>query len=196
MRRTLRTLLIAGIAGVALAGCAPAAPTASESPAVVSSSATASPSASASASAETEQTGAPTAPISAEQLCAEQSVADEDDVCVLEGASVTGDLSFTGFQVVKLIGVTVDGSVTVDAGAQQVVVTDSTVTGDVTATARGGVVVKLSTIGGALEIAGGRNATLVKNTVGGDLRCADGVQANGDGNTVTGTVTGTCARVV
>lgn len=193
MRRTLRTLLIAG---VALAGCAPAAPTATESPAAVSSSAPASPSASASAAAETEQTDAPAAPISAEQLCAEQSVADEDDVCVLEGATVTGDLSFTAFQVVKLIGVTVDGSVTVDAGAQQVVITDSTFTGDVTAAAHGGLVVKLSAIGGALDIAGGRNATLVKNTVAGDLRCADGVQANGDGNTVTGTVTGTCSRVV
>lgn len=188
MRRSLRTLIVAAVAGIVLAGCAPAAPTATESPTTPSQT-QAAPQTTAPADAASE-------PVSADQLCAEESVSDERDVCVLEGVTVTGDLSFESFRVVKLVRASVDGSVSVDAATREVVVTDSKITGDLDATAGENAVVKLSTIGGTLSVTGARSATLVKNTVGADLLCADGVQANGDGNTVAGTVTGTCSRVV
>lgn len=177
MRRfPLSALLIAGLVGVGLVGCASAAE-APETP-------------------ETPDAEQPSSDLDAAALCAAESVADEADVCVLEGVTSSADLDFTTFSVVKLIGGTFEGTVSVGGSAQQVVITESAFASDVTLNARDGSVVKLSSIAGTLNVAGGHGATLVKNTIGADLLCAGGVQANGKGNAVTGKTTGTCTRVV
>lgn len=193
MRRIAPTLLVAGLLGLALVGCAPAAPSAAPSaPAQPSASAAQTPE----APAETAPaTGAGASNADADGLCAAQSTADQADVCVLEGVNSTANLEFTKFSVVKLIGGTFSGSVSIAGSAQQVVITEADFASDLTVDPRGGAVVKLSTVGGTLNVAGGHGATLVKNTVGGDLLCANRVQANGEGNAVTGRVTGTCSRV-
>ena len=183
MGRTSATLLIAGLIGFGLVGCASpdVEPSASDTPPAPSASATASE--------------APADGETAEELCATASDSDDAQVCVLENVTASADLSFTSYRIVKLIGGSFAGAVDI-SGAQQVTITDAEFASDLTVDATGGAVVKLSTVGGTLSVEGGRNATLVKNTVEGDLLCADGVQANGDGNAVAGTVTGTCSRVL
>lgn len=184
----LALTVLLGLGGLGLVGCsAPASETAP-------SASDAAPAAS-DAPETSDDTDAPTAADAAEELCASASGSGDDQVCVLENATASGDLSFSTFRVVKIIGGTFDGAIEV-RGAEQVTFIESTVAADLTVDVRGGAVVKLSEIGGTLNVAGGHSATLVKNTVGGDLLCADGVQANGDGNSVAGQLTGTCSRVV
>ena len=183
MPRFTPALAITALLTLGLVGCA--APAADETAPDASPSASA-PSAP-DAAAETAAADA------ADELCATAS-GSEGDVCVLENATAPGDLSFSSFRIVKIIGGTFDGAVEV-TGAEQVTIVEAAVGADLTVDARGGAVVKLSTIGGSLDLAGVRSATLVKNSIGGDLLCAEGVQANGDGNAVAGDVTGTCSRV-
>lgn len=182
MRRTLGILFAAGLLSIGLAACAPAddaaAPTstAPDAPAVEPT-------------ADDETPVAELTPVqAADALCA-AGEADGDRACVITGQKTTGDLSFEGYDVVKLIDSSFDGKVAV-GGIRELVVTNSTFAGDLTATRTQGVVVKLSRIDGTLTITQAQHATLVKNTVGGDLTC-DGVSADGNGNEVAGT--NTCA---
>lgn len=186
MGRTTAALFIAGLLGLGLVGCSTStdadAP-ASDTPASDTPTSTESPAA-----------DTPSAADAADELCSRASDADGADVCVLENATSSDDLSFSSYRIVKLIGGSYDGAVEI-TDAQQVTVTDATFAADLTVDPRGGAVVKLSAIGGTLSVNGGEHVTLVKNTVAGDLLCADGVQADGEGNTVAGEVTGTCSRV-
>ncbi len=184
MRRTLRALLIAGVVGFALAGCA--APGAETGPSPQATGAS-SPTASEEATADADPA------MVAEELCRASSDAG-GDVCVLEGVTAAGDLSFSSFRIVKLIDSAFDGAVQI-SGAEEAIVTGSTFAGDVTLSPTRGAVVKLSEIGGTLSIDSARHATLVRNGVGEDLRCGDGVRADGDGNQVAGAITGECARL-
>jgi len=183
MSRLTPALALTALLTLGLVGCA--------APAADETAPDASPSASAPATPDAADE--PSAADAADELC-ETASGSEGDVCMLENATAAGDLSFSSFRIVKIIGGDFDGAIEV-TGAEQLTIVEANVGGDLTVDAHGGAVVKLSTIGGTVNIAGVRSATLVKNSVGGDLLCADGVQANGDGNSVAGDVTGTCSRV-
>jgi hypothetical protein len=174
MRRTIGILFAASLLTIGLAACAPSA----DAP-------------DASAESTSQQTDAATqAPDDttpadrADDLCA-SGEAQGGNVCVVNGGEVDGDLSFEGYEVVKLIDVTMNGSVAA-GGIREMIVTGSSVDADLTITRTQAVVVKLSQIGGSLDISDAQHATLVQNQVGGDLTC-DGVRADGDGNQVAGT---------
>lgn len=171
MKRAIGTLFAAGLLAFGLTACAPsteAAPEDSMTPAA--------------SSAPEADAGA-----AADELCA---VGDGGgDACVITGGTATGDLAFSGYEVVKLIDTTVDGTVTVD-GARELVVTNGQFGADLAVTGLDGVVIKLSQVAGSVTIADAEHVTLVQNTVAGVLTC-DGAPADGDGNQVSGT--DTCA---
>ncbi|REJ06395.1 hypothetical protein DY023_06350 [Microbacterium bovistercoris] len=183
MRRTLGILFAAALLSLGLAACAPA-----DDAAAPTSTGTSAPDAPAvEPSADDETPVAELTPVeAADALCA-AGEAEGDRACVITGQKAAADLSFEGYEVVKLIDSSFDGKVAV-GGIRELVVTNSTFAGDLTVTRTQGVVVKLSQIDGTLGISQAQHATLVKNTVGGDLSC-DGVRADGDGNQVTGSNT-------
>lgn len=177
MRRTTGILFATTLLALGLSACAPQSEDAAKPPVPSTTQTTDAP--------ETDAPQADATPAErADALCTAGS-ADGDRACVVTGQKVTGDLSFEGYDIVKLIDSTFDGAVAA-GGLRDLVVTGSQVGGDLSITRTQGVVVKLTTVGGTLDISDAQHATLVKNTVGGDLNC-DGVRANGTGNEVTGT---------
>ncbi|MFE6996334.1 hypothetical protein ACFVAE_10280 [Microbacterium sp. NPDC057659] len=172
MRRTTGILFVTALLALGLSACAPQPEDAAKPPVPSATHTTDAPEAGAT---PTER---------ADALC-QAGPAAGDQACVVTGQKVTGDLSFEGYDVVKLIDSTVDGAVAA-GGLRDLVVTGSQIGGDLSITRIQGVVVKLTTVGGTLDISDAQHATLVKNTVGGDLNC-DGVRADGTGNQVAGT---------
>ncbi|MFE6735840.1 hypothetical protein [Microbacterium sp. NPDC057650] len=184
MPRTIGILLAAGLLAIGLAACAPT------QDATTAPTATRTDAADAPAVEPTLDDGTPVAtltPVEAADALCRAGDADDDRACVITGQQSTADLSFEGYDVVKLIDSSFDGNVAV-GGVRELVVTDSTFGGDLTVTRTQGVVVKVSQIDGTLAISQAQHATLVKNTVAGDLTC-DSVRADGNGNQVTGTNT-------
>ncbi|MFC4138356.1 MULTISPECIES: hypothetical protein [unclassified Microbacterium] len=173
MRRTTGMLFVTAFLALGLSACAPQAEDAAKPPVP-----------SATQTTDAGETDAATPVERADALC-EAGPADDDGACIVTGQNVTGDLSFEGYEIVKLIDSAFDGGVTA-GGLREIVVTGSKVGGDLSITRTQGVVVKLTEVGGTLDISDAQHATLVKNTVGGDLNC-DGVRADGDSNQVTGT---------
>ena len=170
MPRTLGTLLAAGLLAIGLTACtspdaAPDVPTTQ-----------------ASAPSEAPEADAGAA---ATDLCAAGDGGGQ--ACVIRGGTVPGDLAFSGYEVVKLIDTTFDGTVTVD-GVRELVVTNARFGADLSVSGVDGVVIKLSQVAGSVSIADAQHATLVQNTVSGDLTC-EAVPADGDGNQVGGTDT-------
>lgn len=188
MRRTLLFALLMSVAGLGLTACGgdsdDAATTVTET--VVSTDA-----ADATTSAP-GNSGIVPPNKRAEVLC-RGGGESSDQVCVLKGQQVTGELDFERYRVVKLIDVQISGDVEI-SGVKEAVVTGSQFGGDLDIESTGGIVVKTSKIAGALELNDAQHATVVKNTVGGDLSC-EVRRADGAGNSVSGATTGACRNL-
>ncbi len=168
MRRVVGTLFATALLALGMTSCAAPEPVPADSEAPPPTSAPASPGAEA-----------------ADALCA--SGEGGGDACVITAQTAAEDLSFAGYEVVKIVDSTLQGAVTVD-GVGELVVTNTRFGADLTVTGVDGVVIKLSDVAGSLVLSDAEHAALVQNTVAGDLRC-EGVSADGDGNRVTGTNT-------
>ncbi len=173
MRRTAPLLLVT-ILGFALTACAPAV-------------APVEPGTDAPAEATPVESPSQAAQDAANALCADKPEGNAQ-VCLLEEVNASGDLVFSGYQVVKIIGGAYSGSVSI-AADEQIVITEALFDADLDVNAPG-TVVKLSTIGGSLSLADGRHATLVENRIGGDLNCAAAAEMHG--NQVGGATAAAC----
>ena len=173
MHRALSALFATGLLALGLAACA-AAPgesqeTAAPVPPVVETSGP-----EAGAAADAADAGA--------ALCA--AAAADADVCVIEQRAAETDVVFDAYRVVKLIGASFSGTVTI-SGAEQVVIEGTTVDGDLMLTQNDGVVLTHSDIARNATVSGGEHATIVSNDVAGDLTC-DGARVDGGGNSISG----------
>lgn len=185
MRRTIGTLFAASLLTIGLAACA-SSPEGTEPPAAEQTTEQDAPATEQGTELDEQGTegadsAAPTE--NADSLCA-SGEAQGGNVCVVTHASVDGDLSFEGYDVVKLIDTTMTGSVAA-GGLRELIITGSQIDGDLAITRAQGVVVKVTQIGGSLDVSDAEHATIVRNGIGGDLTC-DGVRADGDGNDVEG----------
>ncbi|UJP09477.1 hypothetical protein L2X99_13735 [Microbacterium sp. KUDC0406] len=183
MRRITGILFATASLALCLAACAPA----QQAPAPTGTQAESPDAPAVEPTADDETPIATLPPVEAADALCREGQADGDDVCVITGRHAEGDLSFEGYEVVKLIDSTVDGAVAA-GGLRELVVTGSQIGADLSITRTRGVVVKQTEIGGSLDISDAQHATLVKNTVGGDLNCHD-VRADGNGNRVKGATT-------
>lgn len=130
----------------------------------------------------------------ADEICASESTADDDDACVLENIEIDGDIVFDGTRVVKLVGTAITGEATI-IGAESVVITGSDVQGDLEMLANADAVVTKTSIGATLTLDGGKHGTISGSTVHGDLNCSGNGKVEGEGNAVSGSAVNQCAGI-